>query len=233
MVRDECFCKTVRLSKWGSLKSCFHVGIWPRCNQLETIGDKSPIAKSSITDKLYWLVQTDSEWLQHCFKPSPICLRLMAVSPKWTTIVWRQVASHQVICTIKGCCWSRVFHSQRLGDQLFTAITRQPQILFPFAQNVFSSTAKCVPVLLVLPYFCAFVCTLPFLPCSVCPLPIPIPASPSVSQFNTAALRGQKDTLAPAVHPKEDSVCDNMCEGEKRGGKKGVGALIIHRQCFA
>lgn len=44
---------------------------------------------------------------------------------------------------------------------------------------------------------------------------LPFPLSPSVSQFNSAALRGQKDTIVPAVHPKEDT-------GVVYGGGGGV-----------
>lgn len=118
-----------------------------------------------------------------------------------------------------GCLEVEGLDTQHLDDQLVNAATcnwppnggggdqRNCQTTTDFSVSLkfIFLNCKISPCFIRTPV-CLCICERTFLPYSVCPLPIPILTSPSVSQFNTAALRGQKDTLAPAVHPKEDSV---------------------------
>lgn len=65
------------------------------------VGNQVSGVPKCITDDLH-SVHTDSDWLQHdgnlpaSVNQMPVCPRVMAVSPRCTTTVWRQLASNQV-----------------------------------------------------------------------------------------------------------------------------------------
>lgn len=88
----------------------------------------SPIGTDWLTQIATCLQSVCIYKLNSNYLPSPICLRVIAVSPCQASITWRQFVSNQVTCLI--ALWSkmdiqrlRLLPSQPLGNQLVAAST--------------------------------------------------------------------------------------------------------------